>query len=296
MKQNPLGQSRMLVSEIGFGCMSLPLDDAVSTRLLHRAVDAGVTFFDTADFYQQGQNETMVGHAFRGMRDQVVIASKVGNRWNPDGTTWRWDPSPEWIGQAIRQTLQRLQMDHLDLYQMHGGTLDDPIDDIIAALEQLQQQGLIRHYGISSIRPTVIREWLTRSRMTSVMMQYSLLDRRPEEAALDLLQRHDVAVIARGPLARGILASKDAAPYLGIPTEDVATVQRGADHCVSTTRTRAQVALQYAIAHPAVATAIPGASSDAQLLENLTACEPLRVGELEALRRLPSISRYDAHR
>ena len=286
----------MLVSEIGFGCMSLPLDDAVSTRLLHRAVDAGVTFFDTADFYQQGQNETMVGHAFRGMRDQVVIASKVGNRWNPDGTTWRWDPSPEWIGQAIRQTLQRLQMDHLDLYQMHGGTLDDPIDDIIAALEQLQQQGLIRHYGISSIRPTVIREWLTRSRMTSVMMQYSLLDRRPEEAALDLLQRHDVAVIARGPLARGILASKDAAPYLGIPTEDVATVQRGADHCVSTTRTRAQVALQYAIAHPAVATAIPGVSSDAQLLENLAACEPLRVDELEALRRLPSISRYDAHR
>lgn len=296
MKQNPLGRSRMLVSEIGFGCMSLPLDDAVSTRLLHRAVDAGVTFFDTADFYQQGQNETMVGHAFRGMRDQVVIASKVGNRWNPDGTTWRWDPSPEWIGQAIRQTLQRLQMDHLDLYQMHGGTLDDPIDDIIAALEQLQQQGLIRHYGISSIRPTVIREWLTRSRMTSVMMQYSLLDRRPEEAALDLLQRHDVAVIARGPLARGILASKDAAPYLGIPTEDVATVQRGADHCVSTTRTRAQVALQYAIAHPAVATAIPGVSSDAQLLENLTACEPLRVDELEALRRLPAISRYDAHR
>lgn len=296
MTQNPLGRSRMLVSEIGFGCMSLPLDDAVSTRLLHRAVDAGVTFFDTADFYQQGQNETMVGHAFRGMRDQVVIASKVGNRWNPDGTTWRWDPSPEWIGQAIRQTLQRLQMDHLDLYQMHGGTLDDPIDDIIAALEQLQQQGLIRHYGISSIRPTVIREWLTRSRMTSVMMQYSLLDRRPEEAALDLLQRHDVAVIARGPLARGILASKDAAPYLGIPTEDVATVQRGADHCVSTTRTRAQVALQYAIAHPAVATAIPGVSSDAQLLENLTACEPLRVDELEALRRLPAISRYDAHR
>ena len=296
MTQNPLGRSRMLVSEIGFGCMSLPLDDAVSTRLLHRAVDAGVTFFDTADFYQQGQNETMVGHAFRGMRDQVVIASKVGNRWNPDGTTWRWDPSPEWIGQAIRQTLLRLQMDHLDLYQMHGGTLDDPIDDIIAALEQLQQQGLIRHYGISSIRPTVIREWLTRSRMTSVMMQYSLLDRRPEEAALDLLQRHDVAVIARGPLARGILASKDAAPYLGIPTEDVATVQRGADHCVSTTRTRAQVALQYAIAHPAVATAIPGVSSDAQLLENLTACEPLRVDELEALRRLPAISRYDAHR
>lgn len=296
MKQKLLGHSGLLVSEIGFGCMSLPLDQDVSTRLLHRAVDAGVTFFDTADFYRHGANEAMVGHALRGVREQLVIASKVGNRWNPDGTTWRWDPSPEWIGQAIRQTLQRLHMDHLDLYQLHGGTLDDPIDDIIAAFEQLRQDGLIRHYGISSIRPNVIREWVSRSRMTSVMMQYSLLDRRPEETALDLLLRHDVAVIARGPLARGVLASREAAPYLNLSADDVAAVQRGVDQFTSSTRTRAQTALRFALAHPAVATTIPGASSEAQLLENLAAHEPLSRAELKSLQQLTTANRYDAHR
>ena len=296
MKYNPLGRSGLLVSEIGFGCMSLPPDVVTSTRLLHRALDAGVNFFDTADLYQQGANETMVGHAFARIRDRVVIASKVGNRWNPDGTTWRWDPSPEWIAQSIRQTLTRLKTDHLDLYQLHGGTLDDPIDDIVATFEHLQQEGLIRHYGISSIRPSVIREWAARSDMTSVMMQYSLLDRRPEEAALDLLQVRNIGVIARGPLARGVLGSKPAAPYRDVGEAEVARVQRGLDRFAKVTRARAQVALRFALAPPAVATTIPGASTEAQVDENLAPCEPLTDGELDALRLLRPADRYDMHR
>jgi aryl-alcohol dehydrogenase-like predicted oxidoreductase len=182
MKLNFLGTSDLQVSEIGFGCMSLPLDQNASTKLLHRALELGITFFDTADLYQQGENETMVGNAFKGMRDKIILASKVGNRWNSDGKTWRWDASPEWIKEEIHHTLKRLQTDHLDLYQLHGGTLEDPIDDIITTFEDLKQQGLIRHYGISSIRPNVIREWVKRSKLVSVMMQYSLLDRRPEKA------------------------------------------------------------------------------------------------------------------
>jgi aryl-alcohol dehydrogenase-like predicted oxidoreductase len=272
------------------------LSDPMSTRLLHRAVDGGVTFFDTSDFYQQGANESMVGRAFHGMRDRVVLASKVGNRWNADGTTWRWDPSPEWIRQSIQETLARLQTDHLDLYQLHGGTLDDPIDDIIGTFEQLQQQGLIRHYGIASIRPNVIREWVARSRLTSVMMQYSLLDRRPEEQALDLLHEHNVAVIARGPVAQGLLASKAAAPYLNHDAAAVADAQGSLDRFVTTTRTRAQVALQFALAHPAVATTIPGASNDAQLNENLTSSEPLTRDEIDALGRETAAARYTLHR
>ena len=296
MKQNPLGHSGMLVSEIGFGCMSLPPDDDISARLLHRALDAGVTFFDTADFYQRGANEMMVGRAFAGMRDRVVLASKVGNRWNPDGTTWRWDPSPAWIAQSIRQTLTRLQTDHLDLYQLHGGTLDDPIDDVIAAFEQLKQEGLIRHYGVSSIRPNVIREWVNRSQITSVMMQYSLLDRRPEEASFELLQRHNIGVIARGTLARGLLASKPSEQYLDTSSEGVSTVQHRLDQFTTATRTRAQVALRFVLAHAAVATTIPGVSTDAQLNENLTATEPLDDDAIDALWRLTTPSRYDSHR
>ena len=296
MKQNPLGHSGLLVSEIGFGCMSLPLDDALSTRLLHCAVDAGVTFFDTADFYQHGENESMVGRAFHGMRDRVVLASKVGNRWNADGTTWRWDPSPAWIRESILQTLERLQTDHLDLYQLHGGTLDDPIDDIIATFERLQQEGLIRHYGSSSIRPNVIREWVARSHMASVMMQYSLLDRRPAEEMLDLLHRHNVAVIARGPLARGLLASKSAAPYLDHDAAAVANAQHALDRFTTTMRTRAQVALQFALAHPAVAATIPGASTDAQLDENIALSASLTRDEIDALGSATPATRYDVHR
>ncbi len=296
MKRNPLGHSGILVSEIGFGCMSLPADDTISARLLHGAYDAGVTFFDTADFYQHGANESMVGRAFAGMRDRVVLASKVGNRWNPDGTTWRWDPSPAWIAQSIRHTLTRLQTDHLDLYQLHGGTLDDPIDDVIDAFETLKQDGLIRHYGISSIRPNVIREWVNRSRITSVMMQYSLLDRRPEEATFELLQRQNVGVIARGPLARGLLASKPAENYLDLSAHDVAQVQRGLDQFTTSTRTRAQVALRFALAHPAVVTAIPGASTDAQLAENLSALESLTDAEVRALQSMTTADHYDVHR
>ena len=99
-----------------------------------------------------------------------------------------------------------MQTDYLDLYQLHGGTLDDDIDGIIETFEDLKAQGLIRAYGISSIRPNVIREWVKKSNMASVMMQYSLLDRRPEETVLDLLGQNGVGVIVRGPVAKGILS------------------------------------------------------------------------------------------
>jgi 1-deoxyxylulose-5-phosphate synthase len=295
MKQNRLGTSDLLVSEIGFGCMSLPLGQSTSTKLLHRALELGINFFDTADLYQQGENETMVGNAFKGMRDKIILASKVGNRWNDDGKTWRWDASPEWIKEEIHHTLKRLQTPYLDLYQLHGGTLEDPIDDIIETFEELKQQGLIRHYGISSIRPNVIREWVKRSKLVSVMMQYSLLDRRPEEEVLDLLHQNNVSVIARGPVAKGLLSSKPPAPFLDYSQEEVKVVQRGLEPLVTSTRTKAQIALRYALSHPAVATIIPGASKETQLEENVGAAQ-LTTEELEHLKQLTKANKYDAHR
>lgn len=295
MKKNRLGQSDLFVSEIGFGCMSLSLNQNESTKLLHRALELGVNFFDTADLYQAGQNEIMVGNAFKGMRDKIILASKVGNRLNDDGKTWHWDASPEWIKEAIHRSLKRLQTPYLDLYQLHGGTLEDPMDDIIATFEELKKQGLIRHYGISSIRPNVIREWVNRSNMTSVMMQYSLLDRRPEEEALDLLHRNNISVIARGPVAKGLLSSKPAAAFQDYSQEEVASVQRELEPFVTPTRTKAQIALRYALSHPAVATTIPGASKEAQLEEN-TRATTLTTVELEHLKQLTKANTYDAHR
>ena len=305
MKLNRLGQSDVQVSEIGYGCMSLGRDHAENVKLLHKALTLGVTFFDTADLYDKGFNEESVGRAFKGMREQVVIASKVGNRWpknsTGDGTGWDWDASPAYIRQAVEASLKRLQTDYLDLYQLHGGTLDDDIDGVIGTFEDLKAQGLIRAYGISSIRPNVIREWADKSNMASVMMQYSLLDRRPEEAVLGMLEQTGVSVIVRGPVAKGILSASGEAKvsngFLDHSPEVLEDARAGLQDLVTSERTMAQLALRYALSQPAVATVVPGASSLEQLEENVGAAEvTLSEGELETLRSLDTVTRYTQHR
>ncbi len=301
MKYKQLGQSDVQVSEIGYGCMSLGQDHTENIKLLHRALELGATFFDTADLYDKGFNEESVGRAFKEMREQVVIASKVGNRWREDGTGWDWDASPTYIRQAIEASLKRLQTDYLDLYQLHGGTLDDDIDGVIEAFEDLKAQGLIRAYGISSIRPNVIREWLKKSNMASVMMQYSLLDRRPEESVLDLLHQNGVSVIVRGPVAKGILSASGKAKvengFLDHSPEVLENAREALQKLVTPERSMAQLALRYALSHPVVATVIPGASSLKQLEENVGAAEVmLTKGELETLRDLDTATYYAQHR
>ena len=125
-----------------------------------------------------------------------------------DQTGWSWDPSKSYIKEAVKQSLKRLGTDYIDLYQLHGGTIEDPIDETIEAFEELKAEGYIRYYGISSIRPNVIREYVKKSNIVSVMMQYSILDRRPEEEALPLLHEHGISVVTRGPLAKGLLSDK----------------------------------------------------------------------------------------
>ena len=143
MQYTSLGRSPLQISCIAFGCMSLPQDTA-SASILHKAVDAGINYFDTADLYDKGLNEELVGAALKGMRKQVIIATKVGNVWRTDGSGWDWNPSKEHILKSVEASLKRLQTDYIDLYQLHGGTIDDPIDEAIEAFEQLVQQGKIR--------------------------------------------------------------------------------------------------------------------------------------------------------
>ncbi len=228
----------------------------------------------------------------------MVIASKVGNRWREDGSGWDWDPSKAYIKASVHQSLQRLGTEHLDLYQLHGGTIDDPIDETIEAFEELIQEGWIRYYGISSIRPNVIREYLKRSNIVSVMMQYSLLDRRPEESAFELLHRHGVSIIVRGPVAKGLLASKPPKAYLEHDQDEVARAQSLLAACDKPNRSSAQSALRFALAQPAVATLVPGASSLAQLEENAAAANApaLSEPELERLREGVTAYTYRQHR
>lgn len=298
MKHNQLGNTDIHVSEIGFGCMSLGTDKTKAHALLHQALNAGITFFDTADLYDHGENERLLGDALKSQRDKIIIATKVGNRWNEDGKTWRWDASKTYIKQAVHASLKRLQTDYIDLYQLHGGTLEDPIDETIEAFEELKQAGVIRAYGISSIRPNVIRHWLKNANLSSVMMQYSLLDRRPEETMLDTLHQHNVSVIARGPVAKGLLADKPARDYLTHTQQDVTNAQTILKTTTTPIRNAVQSALRYVLAHPAVATTIPGASNAAQLAENTGAANApeLSHAELTTLKTRVRALVYEQHR
>jgi aryl-alcohol dehydrogenase-like predicted oxidoreductase len=297
MRRRPLGHSGLEVSVIGFGCMSLGGDHGANERLIHAALDRGINFFDTADLYQHGENEVTLGRGLGARRRDAIVATKVGNQWRADGSGWDWNPRKEYIKASVHGSLKRLGTDVIDLYQLHGGTIDDPTDETIEAFEELKEAGAIRHYGISSIRPNVIARWVSRSRLTSVMMQYSLLDRRPEEECLALLRNRHVGVVVRGGVAKGLLASKAPADYLDHDRAVVESVQR-ALAAVAGDGTRAQAAIRYCLAEPAVSTVTCGIRTLDQLRENAAAADlpPLDAHSLESLRiRAPS-SVYTAHR
>ena len=298
MKYKQLGKSGLRVSEVGFGCMSLGDDHAENARLLHRALEGGINFFDTADLYDKGFNEETVGRAFGGMRQQVIIATKVGNQWRPDGSGWDWNPRKAHILSAVEESLRRLRTDYIDLYQLHGGTLDDPVDEAIEAFERLKERGKIRAYGISSIRPSVIREYVRRANLASVMMQYSLLDRRPEEAALELLGQHGIGVLARGSLAKGLLVNKALEKYLDHPPETVQKAAAAVHAQSGAERGPAATAVRFVLGHPAVSSAVLGIRTMPQLEEALAAgrTQPLTGPEADALRNALPANVYAEHR
>ncbi|GAA0443888.1 aldo/keto reductase [Lentibacillus halophilus] len=275
MKKNPIGQSDVYVSELTLGCMSLGTDSKQAQTVIDRALDAGINHLDTADLYGFGRNEEVVGHAIKNKRDQMVVTSKVGNNFDRDKQDWFWDPSKEHIEQGCKDSLHRLGTDYIDFYMLHGGTIDDPIDETIEAFENLKQDGLIRAYGLSSIRPNVIREYVHRSDIDAVMMQYNLLDRRPEEEILDLLHDNHISVLTRGPLAKGMLsnhaheqiAKKGKDGFLDYSHAELETIQQKLEQLAGDESLNA-LALNYVLKHPAVASAVFGASSKEQVTEN----------------------------
>ncbi len=297
---NPLGKSDLYVSPVAFGCMSLGENVAGYKDLLRKAVDAGINYFDTADLYQRGLNELYVGDALKPIRKDVIIATKVGNQWRPDGSGWDWNPSKDYILKQVDQSLKRLKTDYIDLYQLHGGTIDDNIDETIDAFEVLKQQGKIRWYGISSIRPNVVKEYVKRSNIVSVMMQYSLLDHRPEEELLDLLYGHGISVICRGAIAQGLLTGKAANTYLQYTDGEVARAAKAVGQVASESGlTNLEVALGYVWTHPAVASAALGIRTTAQLDEAIHALRragPLSESQRNVLRHSVRSFSYEAHR
>ena len=299
MDYTNLGGTALQVSRIAFGGMSLGTDTAADQRLLHRAHAAGITLFDTADLYDHGRNEELLGAVFRHCRPEVVLATKVGNQWRPDGQGWDWNPTKTYILQAAEASLRRLQTDYLDLYQLHGGTLDDSRDEVLEAFGRLQEQGKIRHYGISSIRPNVIRQYVPGTGLTSVMLQLSLLDQRPLETVLDRLRTHKVGVLARGALAQGRLAGKPATDYLGRPAEQVAQAAAAVQAVAAELgQMPATVAGRFVLDTPGVTAAVLGIRTEGQLdaALQLAKCLPLPAEARATLLRAAPANVYEQHR
>ncbi|UOQ93656.1 aldo/keto reductase [Halobacillus shinanisalinarum] len=306
MNKRKVGSSDLYVSELSLGCMSLGKEKEKAKSIIDRALEAGINYLDTADLYDFGRNEEIVGEAIQGRREDLIIGTKAGNRFSQGEEGWSWDPSKAHIKTAVKDSLKRLGTDYIDLYQLHGGTIDDPIDETIEAFEELKQDGLIREYGISSIRPNVIREYVEKSSIVSVMMQYNALDRRPEEEVLDLLKDNQISILARGPLAKGMLTSKGRQVaqnkakdgFLDYSYEEILAITEKWQSFESDARSASALALEYTLQKETVASAVFGASSLKQLNDNLSYLEadPLPKHLYDDIQSLTKAVTYDKHR
>jgi aryl-alcohol dehydrogenase-like predicted oxidoreductase len=213
MEHVALGNDRLDVSRIGLGCMGMSdfytgsgLDDAQSLRVIGRALDLGVTFFDTSDMYGPHTNEILVGKALKRASDDVVLATKFGVVRDPDDPSRRGvDGSPDHVRRSIEGSLRRLGRDHVDLYYLHRVDPATPIEDTVGAMAQLVTEGKVRYLGLSEAAPDTIRRANAVHPITAVQTEYSLWTRDPEQEVLPTVRELGIGFVPYSPLGRGFL-------------------------------------------------------------------------------------------
>lgn len=201
------------ISRLGLGCMGMSafytgsgLDDDESIRVIHRAIDLGVTFFDTADMYGPFTNEKLLGRALQGKRDGVVIATKFGNVTDPEARKTRAvDGRPEYVKKSVEGSLKRLGVDYIDLYYQHRVDTLVPIEDTVGAMAELVAAGKVRHLGLSEAAPDTIRKAHATHPITALQTEYSLWSREPEDAILPTVRELGIGFVPYSPLGRGFL-------------------------------------------------------------------------------------------
>jgi aryl-alcohol dehydrogenase-like predicted oxidoreductase len=214
MEQRQLGTNGLTVSALGLGCMGMTWaygaadsDEAVAT--IHRAIELGVTFLDTAEIYGPHTNEELLGKALAGRRDQVTIATKFGVvPGTVDPTRRTLDGSPANVRRSIEGSLQRLGTDHVDLYYQHRIDPDTPIEETVGALAELVQEGKVRHIGLSEAAPETIRRAHAVHPLAAVQTEYSLFSREVERDVLPTLRELGIGLVAYSPLGRGFLSGR----------------------------------------------------------------------------------------
>lgn len=198
------------VSALGLGCMGMSEfygspDEAAGVATIQRALDLGVTFLDTADMYGPFTNEQLVGKAIAGRRDEVQLATKFGNERRPDGSWVGINGSPDYVRAACDASLQRLGVDHVDLYYQHRVDRSVPIEETVGAMKELVEAGKVRHLGLSEASPDTIRRAHAVHPITALQSEYSLFTRELEDEVLPTLRELGIGLVPYSPLGRGIL-------------------------------------------------------------------------------------------
>ena len=213
MKMRKLGPNGPEVSAIGLGCMGMSAfyggaDEAQSISVIHRALDLGVTLFDTAEMYGPHTNEALVGKALKDRRDQAFIATKFGINYNADRSRLSTDGSPANVRRAIEGSLKRLGVDHVDLYYLHRVDPDTPIEDTVGAMAELVKEGKVRFLGLSEAAPDTLRKAHATHPITALQTEYSLWSREPEDGLFAVTRELGVGFVPYSPLGRGFLSGE----------------------------------------------------------------------------------------
>ncbi|WP_333612054.1 aldo/keto reductase [Brevundimonas bullata] len=210
MKMRKLGQGGPEVSAVGLGCMGMSAfyggsDEAQSIAVIHRALDLGVTLFDTAEMYGPHTNEVLLGKALKGRRDQAFIATKFGINRQADGSAIT-DGSPANVRRAVEGSLSRLVVDHIDLYYQHRVDPNTPIEETVGAMGELVKEGKVRFLGLSEAAPATLRRGHAEHPITALQTEYSLWSREPEDELLATVRELGIGFVPYSPLGRGFLS------------------------------------------------------------------------------------------
>ncbi|AEI42017.1 aldo/keto reductase [Paenibacillus mucilaginosus] len=213
MKTRTLGRSNLEVSSLGLGCMGMSdfysgRDEEESIRTIHRSLELGVTFLDTADMYGVGRNEELVGRAVKDRRDAVVLATKFGNVRSEDGQFLGVNGRPEYVRSACEASLRRLGVDHIDLYYQHRVDPNTPIEETVGAMAELVREGKVRYIGLSEAAPATMRRAHAVHPVTALQTEYSLWSRDVEDEILPVCRELGIGFVPYSPLGRGFLTGQ----------------------------------------------------------------------------------------
>jgi len=307
MEQRTLGGQGLVVPALGLGCMGMsqsygPGDDQESVATIHRALDLGMTLLDTADVYGLTANERLVGKAIAGRRDEVVLATKFGNQRRPDGSLIRINGEPDYVRQACDASLERLGVDHIDLYYQHRVDRTVPVEETWGAMAGLVQAGKVRYLGISEAAPATVRRAHAVHPISAGQYEWSLFTRDLEDELLAAARELGVGLVAYSPLGRGFLSGRITSPddfgehdfrrdhprFTGENfARNLELVDQVRQLAASKGVTPSQLAIAWVLAQGDDVVAIPGTKRRSYLEENLGALDVELTGEdLAAIERV----------